>query len=222
MDNNSDTGEGYAHTNQERALVLVGPGQQHISSADKDLPPEPNNATGSTNDPNHTDASCADQLLAAREEIKRLTGINARLREKVTDSAASRTDADPLTAFRVPENVIVSDFRALAYRIHNFVDNYYKDQNKRKFKAWAEENHRFLASIYPDFAKVLGEKGTPTWLVEATIWNLLMGTVFTRFADGMGMLWAGRYARRVAKLGKSPCVYLTLSLSFSLGLSTNL
>lgn len=195
VDSNGSRAGDYASSYQERSLVVY-----------KDLPPEPGSAAPNDTSTSTTDMALADQLAAAKDEIRRLSGINARLREKVTDTAASRTEADPLTTFRVPENVIISDFRALAYRIHNFVANYYKDESAKDFKAWAELNHSIMSNIHPDFIKMAVNKATSTWLVEAVIWNLLMTQVFSRFGpgEGRGMLWAGRYSTRLCKLSKTP------------------
>lgn len=197
VDSNGARAGDYGSSYQERSMVVY-----------KDLPPEPGTAAPNDTSASTTDVALADQLAAAKDEIRRLNGINARLREKVTDTAASRTEADPLTTFRVPENVIVSGFRALAYRIHNFVANYYKDESAKDFQAWAELNHSIMSAIHPDFIKMAVNKATSTWLVEAVIWHLLMTQVFSRFGpgEGRGMLWAGRYSTRLklCKLSKTP------------------
>lgn len=180
------------------------------SSPGKQLPPQPQPNSGDIEQMEdfcdqlgHQLAEAKRELCEAKEDNKRLQGHISRLQKKVTDTAASRTEGDPLAGSRRPDAEITKPFHSLIYRVHNFVINYYKEPGKQAIKLWVEGESRRLANIHPDFARLAVEKSSAQWFVKALIWNYLLDHVFYGVATSGGAMWAGRYASRLNRLSSS-------------------
>ena len=184
----------------------TGPEEQEsgtTSSLDKDLPARPLSARDII-EANGVIDDLTRQVSEGQEEIERLRSHVSRLQKKVTDTAASRTEGDPLAGSRLPETEITKTFHSLTYRVHNFLVNYYKDPGKKEVKLWAEGESRRLVPVHPEFVRLAMDKASAAYFVESAIWVYLMNEVFYGYTTSGRALWAGRYAARLNRLSEPP------------------
>lgn len=153
-----------------------------------------------------------DLIQQLRQEVAELAAETTQLTEELTakdDRIEQLSDllcerpiniGNQQLPLQMPESVIIQAWKALCYRVQNFVFNYSQYDNPRKVKAWAESRASELTEISPRYGHFDYEKACGRWLIEAALWNALMRLVFSVSTTDGNVLWAGRYAAKISKL----------------------